>query len=228
MSRMTRKLGLAAAALGLMVGMAGKVSAGTIAYDNASGISSGSLQNYTAGPIGMDFDVNAAIRITALGAFDNGSFANLDTNLGGVTVGIFDRNTGLLVGPSVTLTSTTSGLTQINGNAFISVTAFDLPVGFQGSIVSFNDQNFNSSGSANPYSIVNSGGGYISFVGQSRYDSTPGLYYPTIIDSSPENRYDAGTFIFATPEPSTILSAGIASLVVIGHGLRRRKAKLNA
>ena len=222
MSGGIKRLGLAAL-LVLAMGSAGRVEAGLIiAYDNAI---VGENQNYVAGSIGMDFDVNTSIQVEQLGAFDSGSLLNLDRN-GGVTVGIFDRTTGLLVGPMVTLTSTTLGITQVNGSAFLSITPFTLAAGFQGSIVSFKDPNYNTQGGTNTTSTLNSGGGAISFVGSSRYDTSGTFDFPTqFIDGGPVNRYDAGTFAFSTPEPSALISASFAGLLGLGYSWRRRRAQ---
>src|SRR5947199_6669166 len=60
------------------------------------------------GNLGLDFDVNAghSIIVTSLGAFDN--LGNGFTG-GTVNVAIFNRVTGLQVGPSQTFTGTSTG-----------------------------------------------------------------------------------------------------------------------
>jgi hypothetical protein len=202
----------------------GFARASTIAYDNDTSLGDvGSLQNFP-GVLGLDFNVNQAITVTALGAYDQGLPANLDgVNGGGVVVGIFDRNTGLLVSPTASFSSSSPGV-QINGDAFQSESFLLLPG--QYSVVTYNDKNYNEgfvSTTFNPTSVENSGGGAISFVGSGRYDNTSAFQFPTTIDSGPTNRYDAGTFAFVTsPEPSSfilLLSAVVAGLVP----LRRHK-----
>lgn len=199
--------------------------ADTIAYDNNTSLGDvGFLQNWN-GVLGLDFNVNQTITVTALGAYDQGSPANLNgVTGGGVTVGIFDVNTGLLVSPTATFSASNPGV-QINGDAFQS-TSFVLGPG-QYSVVAFNTMNYNEgfvSTTFNPTSVENSGGGAISFVGSGRYDSSTGFQFPTTIDSGPTNRYDAGTFAFVTtPEPSSfILLLGAA---VAGFAPLRRRMK---
>jgi len=197
---------LAAATLSCTM-MMGSASA-TIAYSD-SNTTLGLNQNY-GNSLGMDFDVISPILITSLGAYNTGLAAELDgLNGSGVTVGIYDRNTHLIVGPSVLFTSSSS-VTQIGADAFISVTPFLLPTGFQGSIVAWNDKNYNSQGGANIYSTTDDGGGAITF-GTTRYDN--GFVYPTITPFLPENRFSSATFEFTVvPETSTIIAGALLLL----------------
>jgi len=199
--------------------MSGVAQASLIAYDNASGV--GTLQNWT-GSLGLDFTVNQPISVTSLGAFDNGVIANLIGSDGssGVTVGIFNLATDTLVGTEVTFTPTNAG-TQINGDAFLSVTPFLLSTGNY-TVVSFNDTNYNSQGGANGTSTTDTGYGGISFTG---WVYGYGTSFPTIAGNNPVNRFDAGTFEFLpVPEPASfaILGAGLAGL--FGFGMRRRRS----
>ena len=161
------------------------------------------LQNW-AGRLGMDFQINSSISVSALGAFDNGSLANLSGVGGnGVDVGIFTLG-GALVGTSVHFDGTTA-YTQIGGDAFQTVPSFILGPG-QYSIVAVNDRNYNQGfdgGNTNTLQTLNNLGGIITF-GPSRYDSITTLGLPGNIDGPPVDRYDAGTFMAsAVPEPST-------------------------
>jgi LPXTG-motif cell wall-anchored protein len=216
--------GLRAAVVVLALGLItspGPARAGIIAYDNAAVAANQGFGH----ALGLDFNVNKAIVVTALGVFDSGDPANLiGTEGNGVTVAIFDRTTGLQVGSGFGFSPGTPGI-QINGDAFQNLTtqSFILPAGFQGSIVAFKDINYNSGGAANPTSTENDGGGAISFVGGGRY-GFDSFSYPTIVDGGPTNRYDAGTFQFnVVPEPGTLTLAGMGILGLAGYGWRRRK-----
>ncbi len=180
------------------------------------------LQNIV-GALGLDFNVNQSIQVTALGAFDNGVNANLGGSAGtGVTVGIFNVNTGTLVGPSVFFQAGGIYL-QIGADAFQSVSPFVLGPGLY-SIVSLNDDNYNTQGAPNNFQVLDDLSGAISFVGSGRY-GTLSFELPTSIDSGPANRYDAGTFaatVSAVPEPASMTILGSA---LIGFGFLRRRRK---
>ena len=194
--------------------LAGTANASTIAYNND--VTNLFLQNWGRS-LGMDFQVNTPIAITALGAFDNGVLTNLNGSDGtsGVTVLIYDLSNQQQVGSSVTFSAANPG-TQINGDAFLPVNFVLAPGSY--SVVAWNDINYNSSGAPNTTSHLNTGGGDITFIDGSRYALTAGVF-PNIVDGGPVNRYDAGTFAF-TPEPATFCMIGCAFL---GFGLLRRR-----
>jgi hypothetical protein len=215
---MNRFIVTAAAAVVSLSLFGGAGRAAFIAYDNAAVQANQDFGH----SLGLDFNVGATpIAVTALGTFDSGNPAALSGVVGGgVTVAIFNRTTQTQFGPSVTFTPTNAG-TPINGDAFLA-TDFELPAGFQGSIVAYNDNNYNSGGGTNGTSTEN-GGGLLSFVGGGRFDFSNSLDYPTIVDGGPTNRYDAGTFQFtAAPAPSSFVLAGMGVFCLAAFGLRRR------
>ena len=193
-----------------------------IALDSTRGTGN---QDWT-GPLGMDFDVlSSSIIIQQLGAFDSGQ----DGFTSGVTVGIFDRNTQALVAGLLPTVITTAS-TLIGQSRYNDIPDFVLPTGNYsivagGLLTGFSSVDLNgNAGFFGPTPTINTGGGAISFVGLARYGSSTTLFsYPTIVDTGPANRYDAGTFIFAIPEPETyaLLLAGLA---LIGFVARRRSA----
>lgn len=188
-------------------------NADTIAYDNPAGVSP--LQNF-GNNLGLEFNVTTPIRVTELGAFDNGVLANLEGTVGGgIDVGIFNRTTMTLVGPTVHFNSTSDAGTQINGDAFLPVN-ITLQNGSY-AVVAFNDDNANTNGGANTGTVENSGG-FINFVGAINGGGSA-LAYPTNVDGGPTDRYDAATFAFVqAPEPTStsLLSLGIVGLCICG------------
>ena len=176
-----------------------------IAIANPSGVSP--LQGFT-GSLGLGFTVNAGqnIAVSSLGVFDNGSPANLAGSDGhsGVTVGIYDQTTGQLVPGSSTQTFTTATPgSQVGGDAFLPVTPFLLGPGHY-SIVTFNDNNYNSGqGGGTNLGTFNGAGGAISPApspgGGGYYNtSTTSISYPSSQDG---NSYNSGTFSF---QPNSI------------------------
>jgi hypothetical protein len=217
----------------------GSARAEFIAYDNYKDITDG-IQNWQ-GNLGLDFTVNSSISVVSLGAFDNGNTANLiGSDLSsGVTVGIFDLGTSLLVGPSVLITPISIG-SQINGDFFVSVTPFTLGPGNY-SIVTFNDQNYNSGFTNGTQANLDDGGGLLDFhvpTALSRYDAgssfdlppSGGGYSSGVDNYVPVPRFDAGTFQFnaATPEPGSLvlLCTGLVSIGWLGWVRKRSKNAL--
>jgi|HubBroStandDraft_6_1064221.scaffolds.fasta_scaffold292435_2 hypothetical protein len=230
-----KRLILLLAALALLLARSAQAHASVIAYDNFAAAPPGGIQNWQ-GNLGLDFTVNTAVLVTALGAFDDGNPANLlgsNPNIGGVTVGIFDLSTSTLVGPAVVITPLNFAA-QINGDAFLPVAPFALAPGDY-TVVSFNDANYNSGFTNQTAATLNDGGGAINFnvpTALSRYDSGATFDLPPtgggasgIANYLPVPRFDAGTFEFNTPEPSSLV-AMCSSLVACGVWVpmvRRRK-----
>lgn len=156
-----------------------------------------------AGPLGMEFDVARAIRVTHLGAFDSGQ----DGLRQAIDVAIYDRSTQkslarlILVGSDSTL---------VGGSRFDALPQpLVLPAGFRGAIVAAGygtaEPNGNGIGNAVFWSVEDTD--LIRFVGDARWGypcraDVPGFApscrdgYPLLIDGGPNNRYAAGTFMF--------------------------------
>jgi hypothetical protein len=171
--------------------------------------------------------VNRPISVTALGNFYGDNIENL---FFGATVAIFDLTTKTQVGPAVTITNV-NYTSLVNDDAFISLaTPIALAVGDY-SIVSFAlpENDFNSGGAANPYSVDSSDGGAISFVGSGRYDASSSLDLPNGVDGGPANRYDAGTFEFTSapvPTPGAFWGGlGLMGGLLVARKLRQSGAK---
>jgi hypothetical protein len=151
------------------------------------------------GSLGMDFNVGLSpIQITRVGAFDSGQ----DGFFNNIGVRLYNRNDTLT---PVLSESTGIGATGslINGSRFIvPSTTLTLPAGFRGTIVADNYgglEPLSNSGISGSPPTINTGGGQLRFVGQSRFGA-PGAY-PTILDGGPANRYHAGTFEYQIVGP---------------------------
>jgi PEP-CTERM motif len=213
-----------AAVVGIALSLSYAAGAAMVtAYDSSSQVGN---QQYS-GSLGLDFNVNSPITITALGAYVDSH--NVPTGLTpGVTVSIYDRTTGLAVASETVSGSANSPL---GGYDLVNLpSALNLPAGFQGSVVLSGygltqyDCNILIDSSCTAPTL-NSNGGLISFVGNGRFGAAG--TYPTTVDLDGVNPYDAGTFSFdaqpstGTPEPASL---GLLSLGLIGLGaIRLRK-----
>jgi hypothetical protein len=180
------------------------------------------------GNLALDFTVNQAIDVSALGVF-----APLGHVIGGpITVGIWNTTTATLI---TSFEFTNTGVyTPAGGGSFDilqSITDVILnPGNYAVDAVGFGSPDPNGNinlGSPGP--TENSAGGLLNFTG-SAYDGTTGsLDLPTTCAGcvpGASNQFDAGTFEFAaaaTPEPGTFGLFGLGS--TIGFAILRRKRK---
>ena len=197
-----------------------------IAYDNSLQTGNQTLTGSVS--LGMDFNVNAPISVTALGVFDSGGRPLLNS----LTAILYNRATQTAVAQFTFPVGTS--MTLINGDLFQNLnTPLILPAGFQGSIVAQGFGTGQPNGNSTlipPFTgpTTNNGGGLISFVGTSRYGATG--TYPTTPDAV-VNQYGAGTFMFnaaatsAVPEPATFGMLGAAFSLLAGSSWIRRRRK---
>lgn len=177
------------------------------------------------GALGMDFDVNQDIRITALGVFDSGQ-NGIQNN---IDCFIYNRETQQIVA-SRFFSPGNQGHGDGRTNFLDLASPLFLPAGFKGSIVAQGygilEKNGNSYTPGNTYaSTLNTGGGLISFTGKSRNGSY-GLF-PTTVDLNVA-QYGAGNFKFvaANPVPEPTSMAILAfSLLSVHRARRSRRAE---
>ena len=207
-----RILGLAAL-LALAVSMPRQAQA-VIAYD----IAGGTAGNQAYGNVlGADFNVEYAINVTALGAFDSGSDGMGAT----ITTQLWSRNEGALVGTarsnylddsaggsaplaSATFTPGDPGVLE-GGNRFKDIPGGGLilqPGPYTIVAYGYNAAEYNGNmGVANPVfpgGTMNDGGGSISFVGFGRHTD---FSIGGTVDTGPANRFGTGTFKFEAADP---------------------------
>lgn len=182
-----------------------------IVYNTAPGLAGN--QAYS-GTIGLDFRVNTAVRVTALGAFDALS-DGLSTD---IFVGIFNA-AGVLVSPVINF----NGATNDGSSAYVfqSITPIVLAAGdYQVGAWGYNgvDLNYNNSGPGGPITF-NSFSGKLTALG-TRYAGSGG-----VIGNIPDvglTRYGGATLnVTSVPEPASwaLLLAGFG---MIGYSMRRR------
>jgi hypothetical protein len=164
---------------------------GAIAYNAPEGTFGN--QNFT-GALGMDFDVNTAIRVVRLGVFDSGSDGLNAT----ITARLHDRRSEEVLASLVFTPDDPGDLEE--GSRFKDLEPpLVLPAGFEGTIVGqgYGDLELNGNqGGADLGLLFDSGGCAISFIGGGRFGAPGVVEFPRIVDGGPVNRYAAGTFQF--------------------------------
>jgi hypothetical protein len=201
----------------LVVGLVGVNSAQAyIAYDKLAVTG----DQFWTGSLGMDFNVNTPVVITALGVFD--SLTQGIPSGTTLTAAIYNRTTKLKLF-SIDFTNSSPGVHDGLG-AFLFKNTGDilLAVGNY-SIVAwgFGPAKANGNGYYTPslLPVTNTGGGLISFVGHSRWDVTPGVFPAVTSNAVPNDAFLAGTFEYRkVPLPPTALLLGSG---LLGLGLLR-------
>ncbi len=194
--------------------------AASLVYDTAP--TTPGNQNW-GGTLGLDFNVNTAVTVTALGSFDSGK----DGITSNIFVGIFDLSTGLLVAPAVNLNRTAN----CGGTAYVSVAIAPIVLAagsYQLASWGYDqgaDINYNNSGPGGPI-VFDSLSGALTAVG-TRYSNgnAPGVLATNSAIGT--TRYGAGTFAAVVPEPAT-WGLMIAGFAMTGVAARRRKASVAA
>lgn len=211
-------LRVAAFAVGALCVAATSARATTIVFNNA--VQAGTQSGYV---LGMDFTVNSAVTVTELGAFDdNGDGFGGDS----IQVGIFDLETGLLVGPSATFTGSDGNL--VGGSRFKAVAPFVLDPGMY-SIVAAGFTSTSKSGNTgvNPDGVTsfNDLGGSLTLLSKGgRWATGTTFSLPTANSggyNQPDPVFQAGTF--GVPDGGT--TALLLGIGMVGLGLVRRIAR---
>lgn len=201
----------------------------------AMGVAAFSHANFTAytypqltgnqwfsGALGMDFDVNQDIYITALGIFDSGQ-DGIKNNIDCI---IYDRETQQVVA-SRSFSPTSMG----HGDGTSNFLTFNAPLllkaGFKGSIVAQGygilEKNGNSFVAGNSYAVsLNDGGGLISFTGKSRNGNFGA--FPTNVDLNVA-QYGAGNFRYHAVNPVPEPTAMAILAFTLASALRVRKRR---
>jgi hypothetical protein len=236
--RSMRRVFLSLGVAGLLLVGAGQTQASPVfqAYSTADTVGNQAWP----GNLGVDFNVNSPITITALGAFDSNGLAFSP----GITVGLFQRLPGT-PDPSfdhaatlITSVTITSGF-QSGNYLFNSIAPLTLGPGFYNvTAVGFNGLNLNLNENFNDGSLINTndGGGLLSFVGNGRFDGNGSLDYPALTTAqsgypgTSAHVFGGGSFLYSAvsttvPEPGslTLLGLGLVSAGVFGW-MKKRKA----
>ena len=169
-----------------------KSGPGVIVYDAVEGTVGN--QNF-AGALGMDFEVNSAIVVSELGAFDSGS----DGLFLPIKVELWSRegDSGIEILAELDFDENDEGILE-GGHRFKELNEPIILDSGSYTIVATGygagEPNVNASGqpAANFGMSTNDAGGAITFVGGSRWGNAGA--FPLNIDGGPEQRYGAGSF----------------------------------
>lgn len=200
--------------------LTGSSKANTIVFNNA--LQHGTQQDYV---LGMDFNVNSAVTVTDLGAFDsdgNGFF-------GTISVGIFK-----LDGTQVGATASFSGAagTLIGGSRFLPIAPFTLSPGTYSIVAAgftLGDEFSGNTGMGGVTSFDSVGGKLAIVLKGGRWDNGNTFQLPTQNSGGygqGDPVFQAGTFAVAVPD-------GGATLMMLGLGVAaigwvRRQAVIKA
>ena len=204
---------------------ASSAGAATIAYSNPAG---DGVQGFS-GNLGLNFNVNTPITVTALGVFNSDGSGLIS---GTIDVAIFNSSGSEVVGPVAFHGTYAVGSSS---DVFQSVTPVTLATGsYKVVAVGFSETDLNGNlNQGSTGATLNTGGGALTFTGAS-YDSNTTLDNPTTCvgckaGPNPQNvQFDAGTFQFqnaassATPEPRNFALLG-CGLGTLGAGMWRRR-----
>lgn len=206
---------VAAAAAAIAAAPAG---AATQVYSAPDGLAGN--QAWT-GTLGLNFDVNAPVKITDLGVFDS----NADGLASDLFVTIFNRVTGTQLFAPVQFAAGTAN----QGGAYIFQDIADFILGpgqYQLAAYGYSngEPNYNygfiQSGNGGPITF-NNVQGHLTAVSTS-YTGTPGAFATQADDGT--TRYGAGSFLAsAVPEPGT-WAMMLFGFGAVGYSLRRRKS----
>jgi hypothetical protein len=207
--------------------------------------------------VGMDFTVNSAVTVTALGTFDANiagltdpvTTAQINTSLEQgissgdapvIQVAIYNVNTGLAVSPTASFTYNSPNLASyyaIAGSIFQNITPFNLPAGTYSIVAAGYNYAlaFGNITAALPPSTptFNTLLGALSLSGDARVNGTgfgtPALAFPTGY-TTPESNPDflAGTFIATNSVPDGAATLGLLAGALVTMGVVRRRVATRA
>lgn len=214
MTNATRRIGLALAVLGLVVGAAGRARAGLL-INTDSHSTTGSSTNFMSpgSGIGTTFAVGQDITLTNIASFAD------PIGTGAIKFVILDHATHALLyesgskafsGGNTWYTSDSFSFTLLAGKSYDIGALANIDAGWR------SDQATESANGLTSTAEVRMG----NYSGISPTISTHFVGRSSAIQLFGE--------VAAVPEPSTLVSAGIAAVLALGYGYRTRRAKVAA